>query len=86
MEINRGPNCERNRDQSGPQPAITARMAEQFRAWSGPPLLGLGCIIGYRAVANGAVVAGLLLATAMAGLGAVRSYYLVRYLRAKEGP
>jgi len=57
-------------------------MAEQVRAWSGVPLLGLGCVIGYRAVAGGAAIAGLLLGAAMAGLGALRIYYLLRYLRA----
>jgi hypothetical protein len=84
MEIHRNSSRERDYRRSGLQPAMTARMAEQIRAWSGPPLLGLGCIIGYRAVANGAVVAGLLLGTSVAGLGAVRIYYLLRYLRAKD--
>jgi hypothetical protein len=84
MEIRHNSNRGRDYRQSGLQPAMTARMAEQFRAWSGPPLLGLGCIIGYRAVANGAVVAGLLLGTSVAGLGALRIYYLMRYLRAKD--
>ncbi len=64
-----------------PRPALTARMAEQVRAWSGVPLLGLGCVIGYRAIAGGAAVAGVLMGAALAGLGAVRIYYLLRYLR-----
>jgi hypothetical protein len=63
------------------RPALTARMAEQVRAWSGVPLLGLGCVVGYRAVVGGAAVAGLLLGASMAGLGALRIYYLLRYLR-----
>ncbi len=62
-------------------PALTARMAEQVRAWSGFVLLGLGCVVGYRAIAAGAGAAGLLLGAAMAGLGAMRTYYLIRYLR-----
>ena len=45
-------------------------------------MLGLGCVIGYRAFAAGAAVAGLLLGASVAGLGAVRIYYLLRYLRA----
>ncbi len=56
-------------------------MAEQVRAWSGVPLLGLGCVIGYRAIAGGAAVAGVLMGAALAGLGAVRIYYLLRHLR-----
>lgn len=83
MNLNSSPNGESGHHQGGSQPAITARMAEQLRAWSGPPLLGLGGIIGYRAVANGAVVAGFLLGVSVAGLGAMRIYYLLRYLRAK---
>jgi hypothetical protein len=67
-----------------PQPSTTWRLAEQLRAWSGPLLLGLGCVIGYRAIAAGAVVAGLLLGVSMAGLGAVRSYYLFRHLRLRN--
>ncbi len=63
------------------RPALTARMAEQVRAWSGVPLLGLGCVIGYRAIAGGAAVAGVLMGASLAGLGAVRIYYLLRYLR-----
>jgi hypothetical protein len=66
------------------RPAVTARMAEQVRAWSGLPLTGLGCVIGYRAWAGGAGVAGMLLGGAMAALGAVRIYYLLRYLRAGD--
>ncbi len=66
------------------RPALTARMAEQVRAWSGLPLLGLGCVIGYRAVAAGAVVSGLMLGAAVGGLGAVRVYHLFRYLRARN--
>ena len=83
MNVNRSSTGELGPDQGESQPAITARMAEQLRAWSGPPLLGLGCLIGYRAVANGAVVTGVLLGMSMAGLGAMRSYYLLRYLQAK---
>ncbi len=56
-------------------------MAEQIRAWSGVPLLGLGCAIGYRAAAAGAGVAGVMFGASMAGLGALRIYYLLRYLR-----
>jgi hypothetical protein len=63
------------------RPALTARMAEQLRAWSGVPLLALGCVIGYRALAGGAAAAGMLLGAAMAALGALRIYYLLRYLR-----
>jgi hypothetical protein len=62
-------------------PALTARVAEQVRAWSGLPMIGLGCVIGYRALMAGAAVAGLLLGTSLAGLGALRTYYLLRYLR-----
>jgi hypothetical protein len=63
------------------RPALTARMAEQVRAWSGVPLLALGCVVGYRAFVAGAAVAGLLLGISLAGLGALRTYYLLRYLR-----
>jgi len=83
MDILRSSTRERDYKDRGSQPAMTARMAEQVRAWSGLPLLGLGCIIGYRAVAGGAVVSGLLLGTSVAGLGAVRTYYLLRHLRAQ---
>jgi hypothetical protein len=69
--------------QRSARPALTARMAEQMRAWSGVPLLGLGCVIGYRAVAGGAAATGRLLGGAIAALGAVRLYYLLRYLRAR---
>ena len=72
---------QRSRAPSRAQPALTARMAEQVRAWSGVPLLALGCVIGYRAVVAGAAVAGLLLGTSLMGLGALRIYYLLRYLR-----
>ncbi len=73
--------AQRNRAPGSTRPALTARMAEQVRAWSGVPLLGLGCVIGYRAFAAGAAVSGLLLGTSMAGLGALRIYYLLSYLR-----
>ncbi|MGO9060335.1 MAG: hypothetical protein ACLQU2_23580 [Candidatus Binataceae bacterium] len=83
MDILRNSTPKHDYKDRGSQPAMTARMAEQVRAWSGPPLLGLGCIIGYRAVAGGAVVSGLLLGTSVAGLGAVRTYYLLHHLRSK---
>ena len=80
--MNSGSPLEHRRPPGQARPAFTARMAEQVRAWSGVPLLGLGCVIGYRAFAAGAAVAGLLLGASVAGLGAVRIYYLLRYLRA----
>jgi hypothetical protein len=76
-----------NNSSSEPGPAAGAAqpaLAEQVRAWSGPLLMGLGGVIAYRAVAAGAVVAGLTLGIAMAGLGALRSYYLFRYLRPRK--
>jgi hypothetical protein len=69
------------RPRGGARAALTARMAEQVRAWSGVPLLVLGCVIGYRAFSGGAPVAGLLLGGAMAALGGMRLYYLLRYMR-----
>jgi hypothetical protein len=72
---------EQGRTRANARAALTARVAEQVRAWSGVPLLGLGCVIGYRATAAGAGIAGLVLGASIAGLGAIRIYYLLRHLR-----